>query len=804
MLCKDIKCLVRFADCGFASQMQGLDYNGKSNNPQAESNTIPIGPLTQKIQELIWFLNFHVLSESPAGLNPKNTLLFCPANNTLRKMLLPKGFPWLDNALILTKPSVESLDNSPHIRYVHRDFVRCCAYSPDGRLIVSGCDDYKVWIRDAETGLVQNVFDAFGNYVYRVVLSGAGAGLIAASSYSKIVLWDVTTARQQKELILETLNKEVFEETGETGEQEPPPILDIALSTAGDKLAAAAGDTVRVWDIPSYKMIELPIKSGNELVGELVQCVRFSSGSEGLLAWTKGKNINVWNLPNGDMHGILEGHEAGIDGLAFSPNGKLLASASDDFTVRIWNVDTSEQLRVLSDHTSYAVSVSFSPDGERLASASYDHTIRIQDITLPVQKDSNEYPLKPAQVLIGHNDTVASVSFPPRGRHVLSSSHDSTLRVWDIDDTKPAIGTLSNEAQTVTFDGVHSSKGHKTSISFLAFSKDGQLIASGSEDGLICLWDADNGTYICSFHEGNWTCAVLSLVFPHNPKLKFLVATYMDNIVRIWNTDSGDLMQLIGHSYWIRATAISPDNRLVASSSDDRTVRVWDISDLVDGKNEAGKVVETARVFESHEDYVFCVSFSPDGRYLASGGDDYNVLIWDLAHGDGKDKRTPDKRLYDDRLRQYVRVIAFMHDGKHLISSTASRTADIAIWNWQTETCLQILPRVEDEDDIQPFTSLQIDVQYPNVLITDFGSWPLDMDSLLKQQQQPTTLRRPLPPQWCPYDLSDDCSWITYENEKIVFLLKSYRPISGYQCRVRGRWVVIGSDSGKVMLFKFA
>jgi len=99
--------------------------------------------------------------------------------------------------------------------------------------------------------------------------------------------------------------------------------------------------------------------------------------------------------------------------------------------------------------------------------------------------------------------------------------------VWDIENTNPAIDTLSNKVQ------VKFGRGYITLISFLAFSKDGQLIASGSDDSLICLWDTDDKAYICSFYKDNKTDNVLSLVFLYNLKLKFLIAMYRDNIVCI-------------------------------------------------------------------------------------------------------------------------------------------------------------------------------------------------------------------------------------------------------------------------------
>jgi len=163
----------------------------------------------------------------------------------------------------------------------------------------------------------------------------------------------------------------------------------------------------------------------------------------------------------------LEGHTGAVTSVAFSPDGALLASASDDNTVRVWDAATGAAVKTLKGHTRAVTSVAFSPDGALLASASYDGTVRVWDMATGAA----------VKTLEGHTDWVHSVAFSPDGALLASASRDKTVRLWDT-ETGAALKTL---------------EGHTDSVTAVAFSPDGALLASASHDKTVRVWDVATG-----------------------------------------------------------------------------------------------------------------------------------------------------------------------------------------------------------------------------------------------------------------------------------------------------------------------
>jgi WD40 repeat protein len=172
---------------------------------------------------------------------------------------------------------------------------------------------------------------------------------------------------------------------------------------------------------------------------------------------------------------ILEGHDGEVTSVAYSPNGKYIASGSDDGTVRVWDATTATLRHTLTGHDSRVTSVSFSPDGKYIASGSYDWTVRVWDATTATLRHT----------LTGHDSLVTSVSFSPDGKYIASGSNDGTVRVWD--------------ATTATLR--HTLTGHDAGVGSVSFSPDGKHIVSRSHDGTTIIWDAHSGNR-CNDHDG--------------------------------------------------------------------------------------------------------------------------------------------------------------------------------------------------------------------------------------------------------------------------------------------------------------
>ncbi len=334
----------------------------------------------------------------------------------------------------------------------------------------------------------------------------------------------------------------------------------------------------------------------------------------------------------------LGGHANSVNGVSFSPDGNMLASASDDNTVKLWNSETGKEINTLTGHTDVVWGVSFSPDGNMLASASADGTVKLW----------NSETGEEINTLTGHKGQVNKVDFSPDGTMLASTSHDKTVKLW-----KTETGELINPLS-----------GHKQWIWGVSFSPDGKMLASGSHDRTVKLWNTTTGEEIETL-EGHKK-EVWGVSF--SPDGNMLASASADQTIKLWNTDTGEEIELPNlldkHEGEVWEVSFSPDGNMLASASIDKTVKLWD--------SETGIEINT---LTGHEKEVGWISFSPDGKRLASASNDGTVKLWNTETG--IEINTP------TRHEDGAWGVSFSPDGKMLASSGADKT--IKLWNTSTD-----------------------------------------------------------------------------------------------------------------------
>ncbi|EJT81447.1 hypothetical protein GGTG_01426 [Gaeumannomyces tritici R3-111a-1] len=414
--------------------------------------------------------------------------------------------------------------------------------------------------------------------------------------------------------------------------------------------------------------------------------------------------------------------------------------------------------------------------------------------------------LQSRQILRAHNNDVNGMAFSSSGGLLASTSCDCNAHIWRVE------GNYDEEAVTredqVAAEDASALQKHARAITSLAPPSEAKMVASGNLGGLILLWNADDGTQLLSL-DGH-SREITSPVFSKDEKI--LISGSTDETIGVWDTKLGKrIHRLEGHVDWVRCVALCPRDRLVASASDDHTVRQWNLppqaeqpshpddnhdtsrSDAASDQDSMVKLEST--MLEGHNDYVYRVAFSSDGRYLASCGDDTWILIWGVENcvGKGDEERQPLPKLQQEG--EYVaayRALAFLPVAKRLVS--VSELGDISLRDTKTQQHLWEAPGEVLGEVGRQWHPRVLGINPDDVLLTEFGAWRNRLTNA-----PPTSSDLP-----SRYSYSVEGRWTMWNDQKVVFLPNQYAPATAGTCSiaVRGDRVAVGCMSGQVLVLK--
>ena len=380
------------------------------------------------------------------------------------------------------------------------------------------------------------------------------------------------------------------------------------------------------------------------------------------------------------------GHTGKVNSISFSPNRKVLATASDDNTVKLWDTRTYKEIKTLTKGKQEVRGISFSPNGKILAVATYSNTVQLWD--------TSTYQV--IKTLDGHKAWVQGVSFSPDGKMLASVSGDKQVKLWNT-STYQVIKTLTGYPlgtngvsfspdskklayvsdgkvklwDTSTHKEIKTLTGDKAWV-HVSFSPNGKMLTSVSSDNTVKLWDTSTNKEIKTLTKDRYKVWAVSF----SPDSKMLAFGDEGNEVKLWNTSTNkEIKTLIGHKNSVRDICFSPNGKMLASASDDKTVKLWNTSTY--------KIIETLTGSTSGTNGL---SFSPDSKKLAYVSDGNKVKVWDTTTHKVTKTLT--------RHRDQVKSVSFSPDAKMLATASADKTVKL----WDTSTYQEIKTSMRHEN----------------------------------------------------------------------------------------------------------